>query len=88
MQKENGANTLEELRISLEKDLFDRFGPVMTGESLIKSLGYSSKDAFRQSIVRKTVPVQLFEIEGRRGKFALTKDVACYLAERRFNSTI
>lgn len=77
-----------ELATELENDLLKLYGPVITGEELIKALGYVSKAAFRQSMVRKTVPVQLFEIEGRRGKFALTKDVACYLAERRFNSTI
>ncbi len=88
MNEKNEATQLNELRAALEKDFFELYGPLLTGEELIKALGYKSKAAFRQSVVRKTVPVQLFEIENRRGKYALTKEVACYLAERRYSSKI
>lgn len=76
------------LRAALENDLITRYGPVLTGEVLIKALGYISKDAFRQSVIRKTVGVQLFEMDNRRGKYALTKEVANYLAEKRCLSKI
>ena len=47
-------------------------------------LGYASQEALRQSIVRNTVPVPVFKMEKRRGYFVLVKDVANYLAQRRY----
>ncbi len=77
-------NDLSELEKALEEDLLRLHGPVLTGENLTRSLGYVSKDAFRQSITRGTVPVELFKMEGRRGYYALTKEVAKYLAKARY----
>ena len=71
------------LEKELEQDLLRTFGPMMFGKDLIRALGYVSKEAFRQSVVRKTVQVPLFEIPHRRGKFALVKDVAKFLARQR-----
>ena len=72
-----------QLSHALEKELFDRHGPLMTGEHLAKALGYQSLEAFRIAFRRKTVPIPAFPIEKRKGKFALTKDVAFWLAEQR-----
>jgi len=74
---------LNELEKILEDDLLKLYGPVLSGEKLTKSLGYISKDAFRTSIARQTVPVPVFKMHGRRGYHALTKDVAIYLAKIR-----
>jgi len=71
---------------ALEHDLSTRHGPLMAGEYLRVALGYPSKEAFRQAVARKTVPIPVFGIERRRGKFALTKDVACWLAVQRANA--
>ncbi len=79
-------NELNDLEKMLEEDLLKLHGPVLTGESLTRSLGYVSKDAFRQSIARETVPVPIFKMEGRRGYYALTKEVAKYLAKARYES--
>ena len=73
----------EPLAVLLERDLTLLHGPMMTGEPLRLSLGYPSKDAFRQAIARKTVPIPVFGIPKRRGKFALTKDVAAWIAAQR-----
>lgn len=67
----------------LERDLIQLHGPMMTGEALRLALGYPSKDAFRQALVRKTLPIPVFGIEKRRGKFALTKDVAGWIVAQR-----
>ena len=84
-QEENDDYLMFELlKKELEQELFDYYGPLMTGEPLQKALGYISKEAFRQSLVRKTIPVHIFEIKHRRGKFALVKDVAQFLAEQRY----
>jgi len=67
----------------LESDLLKEYGPMLSGTSLCTALGYRSPDAFRQAVARGTVPVPVFPIANRRGKFALAKDVARWLAERR-----
>jgi len=72
-----------QLAAALEQDLLNKYGLLVTGEALIKELGYVSNSAFRQSLARKTVPVPIFEIDNRRGKYALSKDVAAYLAKKR-----
>lgn len=70
----------------LEKDLLDLYGPTMFGRNLHNALGYGSGDAFRQAVSRKTVPIPVFPIEKRKGKFALTKDVAAWLAKQRIEN--
>jgi len=47
------------------------------------ALGYSTDAAFRQSIARNTTPIPVFRIENRKGKFALTKDLAEWLMAKR-----
>ena len=71
------------LAIALEKDLLERHGPLIADDALRAALGYRTMEAFRQSLVRKTVPVPILTFENRRGKFALVKDVAQWLAEQR-----
>jgi hypothetical protein len=73
----------EPMAAILERELTNQYGPMMTGESLRIALGYPSKEAFRQAFVRKTTPIPVFAIERRRGKFALTKDVAAWLVTQR-----
>lgn len=70
----------------LEKDLLELYGPTMFGKTLIQALGYGSGDAFRQAVSRKTIPIHVFPIEKRKGKFALTKDVALWLAKQRIKT--
>jgi len=78
------VNSLDDsLAALLERDLTQLHGPMMKGESLRIALGYPSKEAFRQAIARKTTPIPVFSIEKRRGKFALTKDVAVWLSAQR-----
>ncbi|ENG7912686.1 hypothetical protein R4575_16705 [Acinetobacter baumannii] len=71
----------------IERDLFERYGPMISDDALRIALGYRSFDAFRQALTRKTVPIPVFSIENRRGKYALVKDVASWLAKQR-NQTI
>ena len=68
---------------TIEKELFDRYGPLMTDDVLRIALGYKSTEAFRQALTRKTVPVPVFSIPNRRGKYALVRDVATWLANQR-----
>ena len=75
-----------QLKQQLEGQLFDEHGPMMFGAALHQALGYRSGDAFRQAASRGKVPVYVFPIKNRRGKFALTKDVAQWLASQRYQN--
>lgn len=67
----------------LEEDMLNKYGPLLTGDSLREALGYRSMDAMRQATLRGTFPVPVFTIENRRGKFSLSKDVAFWIAKQR-----
>ncbi len=68
---------------ALEQDLLVRHGPMLCGKALSNALGYPTNSAFRQALSRNTVPVPVFKITHRRGKFALSKDVAIWVASQR-----
>jgi hypothetical protein len=79
----------EEIKLlaeQLEKQLLEFYrAPVLTGTDLQKALGYRSIDSLRQSILRNQFPVRVFNMPNRRGKFALVKDIALYLATHATN---
>lgn len=62
-----------------ERDLLEQFGPLMGGNELQRALGFKSSVTFRRDARLGRLPVEVFEVEGRRGKFALTSDVARWL---------
>jgi len=76
------------LAAALERELFARFGPMLSGEDLWVALGYPSMEAFRQALSRNLLPVPVFSLPHRRGKFALVKDVAHWLAICRATATL
>jgi hypothetical protein len=77
--------TTDSIEAQIRQDLQDRHGPLLSGEALRIALGYPSLAALRQGIARATVPVATFLIPRRRGRFALTWDVASWLAQQRKN---
>lgn len=80
MRPQQHNRTLAEI---LQAELTAQHGPLLSGDTLRIVLGYPSKEAFRQALSRKTVPIPVFTLPNRRGKFALTKDVAALLAAQR-----
>ena len=50
------------------------------GDALRQALGYPTMEAFRQALCRDQLPIAVFALPHRRGKFALTKDIAFWLA--------
>jgi hypothetical protein len=68
---------------SLVHELTDRYGPMLGGANLSKVMGYPSSKAFAQALTRGQLPIPVFPLVHRRGKFALTKDVAQWMAEQR-----
>lgn len=74
MKSDKPTNTWENVG-----DLERHFGPLVTGRDLLKLLGFPTSAALRQAHKRGHVPVRLFSLRGRRGKFAMTRDVVSWL---------
>ena len=76
-------------RIEFEKkllvDLSGRYGEVIGGKTLWRVLGYNTLAAFKQALNRGTLPLPTFFIEGRKGRYSLTSDVAAWLVKCRAN---
>ena len=70
-----------DLATRLERQLFEKHGPLLGGSALHVVLGFKSAGALRQATLRDQIGVKLFSIANRRGKFALTLHVAQWLAE-------
>ncbi|PIQ40064.1 MAG: hypothetical protein COW58_08095 [Thalassolituus sp. CG17_big_fil_post_rev_8_21_14_2_50_53_8] len=70
----------------IESSLMQEYGPILSNETLSKCLGYPSLNAFRKALSRNILPVKVFAIPNRSGKFALTREVAIWLASQRDNS--
>ena len=73
----------ETLARELEDDLVRHFGMTLGSAALASTLGYPSMRAYHQAVARQTIPVPTFQVEHRRGRFALAKDVARWLAQQR-----
>ena len=63
----------------LVADMERQYGPLLGGTDLYRALGLPSAAAFRQAASRDALPVQVFSIPHRRGRFALTREVAVWL---------
>ncbi|OIQ75753.1 hypothetical protein GALL_425750 [mine drainage metagenome] len=63
--------------------LLSAYGPLVGGDTLIKLLGYRSGESFRQAQYRGTVPIDVFSIPNRKGKFAFTNDLVRWLINLR-----
>jgi hypothetical protein len=77
MPSKSRRASLEE---QLETDLLALYGPLIGGKDLQRVLGYRTAGAFRQAAARKKLPVDVFTIPNRKGRFCLAKDLARWLA--------
>ncbi len=71
----------------LESSLCERYGHLLHGKILWLTLGYVSAQSFRKAVRSGTVPVPIFMIENRRGRFAKTRDVAEWLQNLNGNTS-
>lgn len=69
------------------EELTARHGLVMGGRDLQQALGYPSPAAFRQAASRGNLPVAVFGMPKRRGRFALTHEVATWIWKCRLGAT-
>lgn len=49
----------------------------------MRALGFKSGASFRRAIDAKALELPTFQMQGRRGQFGLSKDVAKWLIEQR-----
>lgn len=84
MPLERCINDKHELVIKLEKDLMDRYGPIIGGEDLRQVLGYKTAAAFRLALKLGDISLPIFNIEKRRGKFALSIDIANWIVNQKY----
>lgn len=82
----NAPLTTQQLKDELAQSLIARYGPLLSSRDLWQVLGYPSPAAYRQAMLRQRIPVPLFAIEGRRGRFALAQEIAQWLAEQRLKT--
>jgi hypothetical protein len=80
---DNTSRGLMHLRARLLEELEARHGPVLGGATLAAALGHRSSASLRQARRRGQVAVALFTLPKRRGHFALTCEVADWLARAR-----
>lgn len=59
--------------------------PLVGGAELETQLGFKSSGAFRQALHRNALPVRVFSIPNRRGKFAFKSDIANWIDQLRRN---
>jgi hypothetical protein len=74
--------TDSELEARLLQSLIRDWGYVVGSAGLRQVLGFPTQAALRQAIARGAVPVNTFELEGRKGPFALAHDLAAWLAAK------
>lgn len=67
--------------------MLQEYGPLMGGEDLRRALGYRTWSAFARAVRAEALLVKVFEIPGRRGRFALTQEVAEWLVQLRGQKT-
>jgi hypothetical protein len=65
-----------------EDMLVRQYGAVIGGQDLRAALGFKSTTAFCRAVRAERLPIRLFHMPGRRGRFALATDVAEWLEKR------
>lgn len=61
-------------------DLLAAHGELIGGADLAHCLGFKTPRAFQKAASARRLPVQTFSLNGRRGRFARTRDLAAWLA--------
>lgn len=82
---ELAPSSFDQLHAELREALEAKHGPLLGGRTLVTSLGHNTSASLRQAQKRGQVSVSLFNLPHRRGYFALTNDVAAWLARARLS---
>lgn len=65
---------------TLVRALLNAHGELIGGVELARCLGFKTTRAFQKAAAAGRLPVETFFLEGRRGRFARTRDIAFWLA--------
>lgn len=65
---------------NLAKELHQEYGPLIGGPDLVKVLGFRSNASFKRAQKLGQIDLEMFGIEGRKGSFAYTRNVASWLS--------
>lgn len=66
----------------MKKDLLELYGPLVGGEALRRAMGFRSAASFERAVRNQQTSLTIFGLEGRRGKFAYTSELAKWLVEQ------
>ncbi|RIX76320.1 hypothetical protein D3H34_22505 [Acidovorax cavernicola] len=59
--------------------MLELYGPMVRARALVAALGFKTYAAFYKARREEKLPVKVFDLEGRRGPFARTTDIADWL---------
>lgn len=79
MDNDNDGDQAEIIKL----DLSQRYGELIGGDTLRLVLGYKSLPALKHAIKANKLTLSTFFVEGRKGRFALTGDIAKWLLTQR-----
>jgi hypothetical protein len=74
-----------QLRTELCRELIGKYGELVGGTDLAKVLGYRTQDAFRRAASSGVLTLKTFNVPGRHGRHAMTRDAVDWLIFHRFN---
>lgn len=74
-----GIEAPEITEAELLASLLATYGVVVGGSELTRALGFRTQSAFRKASERGALKLRLFRMPGRRGRFALTTELATWL---------
>lgn len=60
-----------------------RYGEIMSAKDAWRELGFASEMALHRAYSRRTFDLHMFHIQGRRGRYALSRDVASWIMKQR-----
>lgn len=63
----------------IEEQLTTEFGPLIGGADLWKTMGFKSQGAFKRAQRNGLLGIKVFEIQNRKGLFALTHELAAWI---------
>lgn len=63
--------------------LVSRYGPLVGGHDLRKLLGFRTAAAMQRAVRQGLMRAPVFHLEGRRGLFAITSEIAEWLLQER-----
>ena len=63
----------------LADELLTKHGPLVTGEDLWRTIGFTNARAFRQAKAQDRLDITVLTLPNRKGNYAFTKHVADWL---------